>query len=169
MCSSDLLVGSTASPYAQVNVTGGYNMRAIYTLQTSEGTIPNSGGTDSGGQAYEGSQLDPIISHSPIAWQLGVYDQNNQNNGWYNGASLTVTGDKASTSPRYLNLLGTGVNGSPTGNVTLTYSDGSTATWTQSFSDWVNSGVQTGEVIEGSMTERLYTSDGVNKIGRAHV
>jgi hypothetical protein len=63
----------------------------------------------------------------------------------------------AADTVNVLNLIGAGVNGAQTDQqITLTYKDGSTEVWTQSFSDWCNPGdLFAGEDIVSEQSYRL--------------
>ena len=57
-----------------------------------------------------------------------------------------------------LRLLGTGVNGRQTGTITVNYTDGTSTTAQQTFSDWYSPTNATGEVIAATTSYRNSTS-----------
>ena len=74
------------------------------------------------------------------------------------GLSFSPRGDYG-----WLNLAGAAANGNQQNQqITLTFTDGSTATWTQSFSDWCGPQNYAGETIIQQQPNR------VNQVGNVH-
>jgi hypothetical protein len=119
----------------QVNLSSLFNITGIYTDGT---TFPSNGGVDGGGYAYSATQLGNQAGASNyivngVNFALGAPDVNNV----LYGTGQPVPLPQGHFS--HLKILGTGVEGSQAAQpVTITYTDGTTATFTQGFSDWFN-------------------------------
>ena len=121
--------GTTSSPPAtQVNLSSSYNRIGIFADGVS---YPYSAGLDGDGYAYSGTQLTSPVSGDGQQFALGPVGGNDA----VSAVGQTIALPSGTDSQ--LLLLGTGVNGNQAGlTFTVTYSDGSTGTFTQSFSDW---------------------------------
>lgn len=108
---------------------------------TTDGTPVVGGGFDGKGNAYDweamgndrsgGTRVDRTLAWNGTTFKLIVPNQPNVI--WAAGQTLEVAPNQSNT----LNLAGAGVNGSqPDQQITLTFTDGSSVVWTQSFSDW---------------------------------
>jgi hypothetical protein len=101
----------------------------------TDGTPFSGGGFDGQDNAYSWEALG---SSSTLAWNGVTFDLANPNQPnfiWANGQTITVPQGQANVN--VLNLAGAAVNGSQQNQkLTLTFTDGSTVVWTQSFSDW---------------------------------
>jgi streptogramin lyase len=131
-----------------------------YGLVVANNQVPNSQGFDGHGNYYnanyDGSGLGVEVSsnsnfdYMQITWNgatfnLGPapnhYSQSNNRDGNNNfvqadGQIIDVVSGDFST----LLMIGAAANGSQTDQpITLTFTDGSTTTWTQTFTDWANS------------------------------
>jgi|GEM_PF-3359023 len=119
----------------QANLSSAFNAAGIYTDGT---TFSSTGGLDGGGYAYSATQLGNQAGSSSyivngVNYALAAP---NANNVLY-GTGQPVALPQGHFS--YLRLLGTGVGGSQAAQpVTITYTDGTTSTFTQGFSDWFN-------------------------------
>ena len=117
-------VGGTGWP---VNLASAYNLYAIYT----DGSTITTSGLDGGGNAYSANLLTPHRVLNDVQFNFGPA---NRLDG-ISGAGQTIAlppGEYAT-----LQLLGTGFDGNQSAQtVTVTYTDGTTSTFTQSFSDW---------------------------------
>lgn len=81
---------------------------------------------------------------------------NGLNFSWANGQSISVDGEGSNI----LTLFGSSVNGELEGvNLTVNYTDGSSSTWVQSFSDWCDPNYYSGEAIYSTQSYRN-VSDG---------
>jgi hypothetical protein len=130
-----------------VSLSSYYNVYGIATV----GTDPKSGGFDNDGYAYNSSLLGTSLSFQGLSFPLGAAN-----------AADAVTGQTVGVTPgqySQLYLLGAGVNGSQLNqNIVVTYSDGSTSTFTQSFSDWTIPKSYTGEAIVSRTATRITPS-----------
>jgi hypothetical protein len=101
----------------------------------TNGTTFTGGGFDGQGNAYSWEALG---SSSTLPWNGVTFDlasPNQPNFIWANGQTIAVP--QGQENVNVLNLAGAAVNGSQQNQkLTLTFTDGSTAVWTQSFSDW---------------------------------
>ena len=132
---------STAPSQTQVNLAGAFNGVGIM----ADGT-PFSNGLDSNGQALSGNLLGTTATWSGTTFSLGAA-----------GASDVICGaGQAIALPAgffsSLNLLAVGVSGNQPNQVfTVTYTDGTTSTFTQSVSDWQNPQNYAGEATAVNM------------------
>ena len=134
--------GPSVEASATPNIPGAYNVYGINTLNTPA----INGGVDTGGFIYESSLLGTSVTWNGQTFTFGPA---NQANCWSQTSAL-VSG--AGT----LYMLAAGVDGSQSNQTfTVTYTDGSTSTFTQSLSDWCNPQSFTGETTVVSMANRL--------------
>ncbi len=130
-----------------------YNVNGIYT----DGTSFTTGGLDNDGYAYSSSQLGTTLSWSGSTFTFGTPNVPDV----YSSETIPLTSGQYST----LQLLATGVNGDQASQTfTVTYTDGTTTTITQSLSDWFTPQSYTGESIVKTMTYRD-TSAGTTSAG----
>jgi CxxC motif-containing protein (DUF1111 family) len=129
--SLSLVLAAAASAQAQsqsVNLSTAFNVNAAYTDGT---TFPATGGADRVGSAYSSALLGSILSWSGTSFSIGPA---NQLNGVGN-ATVTLPAGQYTT----LMLLATGVNGDQAAQtVRVNYTDGTSSTFTQTFSNWLN-------------------------------
>ncbi len=106
--------------------SGSYNLCGIFTDGT---TFPISASLDGVGYAYSSNLLG-----SSRTWNVSTFTLGPANNlDVYSGTTITLP----SSQYNKLNLLAAGVNGSQTSQTfTVTYTDSTTSTFTQSLSDW---------------------------------
>jgi len=168
----------------QVSLTSQYNTAGLY---NNGGTFPATGGMDGGGNncslgsgcadAYSAQQLNLTSTSSPTLTSKGIVF----NLGPVNTANCTTAciQDMINLSPGVevdlpanqqtayttLTLLGTGVQGSHTGMITVAYTTGSPTVFQQTFSDWCNYQNATGNetVAVGGMSR--INSDGTLNTG----
>lgn len=120
-----------------------------------------SGGADGGGSAYSGNLLGTGLSWNGLVFSPGAA----------NGNNMVSCGAQTITLPvgnfTSLQMLGAAVDGSQTAQrFTVTYTDNSSVTLTQSFSDWVYPQHYAGETqvikmpyrINGNGTKDLFTA-----------
>jgi Pro-kumamolisin, activation domain len=110
-----------------VNLSSAYNTYAIY----SDGTTITTSGLDGLGDAYSANLLTPHRILNDVQFNFGPANKLDA----VSGAGQTI----ALPPGRYatLELLGTGYNGDQSAQtVSVTYTDGTTSTITQGFSDW---------------------------------
>jgi hypothetical protein len=140
-----------------VSLSSYYNVYGIATV----GTGPKSGGFDNDGYAYNSSLLGTSLSFQGLSFPLGAAN-----------AADAVTGQTVGLTPgqySQLYLLGAGANGSQLNQtIVVTYSDGSTSTFTQSFSDWTIPKSYPGEAIVSRTATRI-TPNGQTQNGTIFV
>jgi hypothetical protein len=118
-----------------VSLASYYNRAGIY---TDERTF--SGGLDGSGSAYSANLLGTALFWNNLVFSFGP--TNAQDVVSCAGQTITLPAGQFNT----LQILATGVNGNQTAQTfTVTYADNSTATFTQSFSDWANQQSYSGE------------------------
>jgi F5/8 type C domain len=118
----------TTSGSTSVNLASAFNVNAAYTDGT---TFPSTGGLDGVGSAYSSTLLGSSLTWSGATFTWGPANQ-------LNGARNKTITLPAGTFTTLL-LLGTGVNGDQsTQTVRVNYSDGTSSTFTQTFSNWLN-------------------------------
>ena len=132
--------GSGSGAQTEVALTSAFNSIGIYTDGT---TFSATGGANGGGDAYSANLLGANLTFGGVTYAFGPANQNNVVRG--NGAPVvSLTQGNYST----VNFLATGVNGNRTAQVfTVTYTDGSTANFTQSLSSWLGPQKYPGEAI----------------------
>jgi len=149
--------GPTYIPGAtQVNLSPYYNRAGIYTDGRSFST-----GFDGGSSAYSAS-LEPSILWNNLVFNLGPS----------NTTDVVACGGQTVTLPagqyNSLQFLAAGVNGQQlAATFTVTYTDSSTATFTQSFSDWANSQNYPGETTVVRMNYRVTSGGGKQTLNMA--
>jgi hypothetical protein len=112
----------------QANLSSAFNVAGIYTDGT---TFSCSGGLDGGGYAFSANLLGPVRVLTGLRFTFGPPNQLDAVSG--TGEPIKLPAGKYSS----LTLLGNGVDGNQESQViTVTYTDGTTAQFTQSFSDW---------------------------------
>ncbi len=129
---------------------GSVNMATVYNvmgLVTDGAAFLSGSGLDGGGRAYSANLLGTVQSANGVSFNLGAPNQP----GAVSSATIALPAGKFST----LKLLATGVNGNQVSQkFTVTYTDGSTSTFTQSLSDWCAPQGYTGEANAILMTYR---------------
>jgi hypothetical protein len=118
-----------------VNLAAYYNRAGIYTDGRTF-----SGGLDGGGYAFSANLLGASLFWNGLVFGFGPS----------NALDVVACASQTITLPagrfNTLQILATGVQGSQTAQTfTVTYTDNSTATFTQSFSDWANQQSYSGE------------------------
>ena len=136
-----------------VNLGGYYNVYGIATA----GTGPKYGGFDGDGYAYNSSLLGTSLSYQGVAFPLAAANTLD--------AISSQTVPVPSGSYTQLFLLGAAVNGAQTNqSVVVTYTDGSTSTFSQNFSDWCHQQGYTGETLVISTANRITWNGGTQTI-----
>ena len=125
-----LIPGATA-----VSLTSYYNRAGIYTDGSTF-----SGGLDGGGAAFSANLLGRSLFWNGLVFAFGPT----------NALDVIFCANQTITLPpgqfNTLQILAAGVQGNQTAQTfTVTYTDNSTATFTQSFSDWANQQSYSGE------------------------
>jgi hypothetical protein len=136
-----------------VNLSSYYNVYGIATV----GTDPKNGGFDNDGYAYNSSLLGGSLTYQGLNFPLGAANTLD-----------AVTGQTVSvTAGQYgqLYLLGAAVNGSQLNQtIVVTYSDGSSSTFTESLSDWAIPKSYPGEALVARTATRV-TPNGQTQTG----
>jgi hypothetical protein len=118
----------TTGPGTIVSLSSAYNVNAAYSDGT---TFSATGGADGVGSAYSSTLLGSSLTWSSTSFNFGAA---NQLNGVRN-ATITLPSGQFGT----LRILGTGINGDQTSQtVKVTYTDGTSSSFTQTFSNWLS-------------------------------
>ena len=136
----------SASTVTPVTTTTPYNLTGIYTDGT---TFSATGGLDGQGSAYSATALGTSVTWNGYTFTVGPA---NNPDVWTN-TTITLPSGKFST----LIVIATAVDVTATGIVesfTVNYTDGTSTTLTQNFSDWFNPLGFNGESIAKSMAYR---------------
>jgi len=143
----------------EVNLASVYNVTAT----VSDGrTFGN--GADGGGHAYSASLLGPALSWNGCLFNTGSANAND--------AVQCLGQTIALPEGNYcsIQILGTAVDGTQTGQTfTVTYTDGSKATFTQSLSDWTAALGYPGESVVASMAYRDINNGTEDTVSHANV
>jgi hypothetical protein len=149
----DFVGNGLAAQYASAinNALSGGGAVGIY--NQSDGIVSDgttfSGGLDGVGSAYSANLLGSTMSWNGVNFTFGPANGADVVTGA--GQTITLTATQASS----LNLLATAVNGAqPSQAFIVNYNDGTSATFTQSLSDWFVPGQYSGESIAKSMAYR---------------
>jgi hypothetical protein len=128
-----------------VNLSSAFNVNVAYSDGT---TFSSTGGIDGVGSAYSSTLLGTSLTWSGAGFNVGAA---NQVNGVRN-ATVTLPAGQFAT----LLLLGTAVNGDQASQtVRVNYTDGTSSTFTQTFSNWLNaSQAVAGQSIVSTMAYR---------------
>lgn len=111
----------------QVDLASEFNLNGIYT----DGSTYTTGGIDGAGYSYSANLLTSSRVYNSILFDLG--STNVLDAIGCSGQVVTLPQEKFST----LMLFATGVQGNqPSQTLTVTYTDGTSAKYVQSFSDW---------------------------------
>lgn len=145
-----LIVTPPVPGAVQVNLSAYYNRPGILPNGAS-----NTGGLDGDGYCYSANLLSPTPSWNGLAFTLGPTNANDAVS--CSGQTISLPADAFNS----VEILATAVNGSQSAqNFTVTYSDNSTVTWTQSLSDWAFSQDYAGEAQAVSMAYRNTSGGG---------
>ena len=157
----DLAVEVPIPGVAPVALTTLFNRAGIYTEKSTFG-----GGLDNGGFAYSANQLGTSLNWNGAAFNLG--QPNTSDAVSCAGQTVTLPVGNFST----LLLLGTAVDGSQSSQTfTVTYTDNTTASISQNFSDWAGPQNFAGESVVFNLAYRnvnngtLDTNTAVNLYG----
>lgn len=141
-----LIPGATS-----VNLSTHYNRAGIY----SDGRT-FSGGLDGGGYSFSANQLGPSLLWNNLVFGFGPTNALDVIS--CSGQTITLPAGQFNT----LQILATAVQGNQTAQTfTVTYTDLSTAIFTQSFSDWANQQSYSGETRLRTMYYRNQGGGGV--------
>lgn len=147
-----LIPGATS-----VSLSSYYNRAGIYTDGRTFST-----GFDGGGSAYSALLLEPSVLWNNLIFNFGP--SNVADVVYCAGQTITLPAGQYNS----LQLLAAGVNGSQQAQTFIvTYTDNSTATLTQSFSDWASPQSYPGEVTVVKMPYRVLSSGGTQTLNMA--
>jgi hypothetical protein len=135
----------TATPAGTiVDLSSAFNLSSG---RVNDGTTFSGGGLDGGGRSYSANLLVSTQVFNGIQFQLGPANAADV----VQSATVTLPSRQFST----LNMLAAGVNGNQASQTfTVTYTDGTTQSFTQSVSDWAHPQNFAGESIAVSMAHR---------------
>jgi hypothetical protein len=178
---------TTQSLGTQLSLSSQYNVAGIYTNGT---TFPATGGMDGGGNGctqssgcadgYSAQQLGlsstaPVLTLKQLQYAFGPVNTSNCTTACAldeininPGVTIPLPSNQQ-TSYTTLTMLGTGVQGSHTGTVTVNYTTGSAQTFNQKFSDWCNFGSNQYESIAVSGMSRINSDGTLNTIASCNL
>ncbi len=137
---------SGAAPTGQANLAGAFNISSGI---VTDGTVFSGGGLDGGGRSYSANLLGTTVSFNGSSFNLGPANAADVVSA--KGQTITLPSGQFSS----LKMLATGVNGNQSSQaLTVTYTDGTTSSFTQSFSDWVHPQSFSGESVAVTMAHR---------------
>lgn len=143
----EILQGTTASTGTIVNLSGKYNIYGIATV----GTAPASGGFDNQGYAYNSSLLGTSLNYQNLTFPLAAANTAD--------AVSSIAVPLLAGQYSQLFLLGAGSSGNQMNQtIVATYTDGSSSTFTQNFSDWVTPQNFAGEATVSTTSSRITPS-----------
>ncbi len=130
-----LTVTAASVASGAVNLSSSYNVMGAV---TDGALFFNTSGLDGGGRAYSGNLLGTVQTAGGMPYNFGPSNAPSA----VSSATIGLPAGKFST----MKLLATGVNGNQVSQkFTVTYTDGTTASFTQSLSDWCTPQNYTGE------------------------
>jgi beta-glucosidase len=140
---SDSSVHDVSVPYASFKAT-------FNNIGVSDDSQPGSGNLDGGGFSYSAQALAAAgvtpggaIAHDGLTFTWPDAAPGAENNAVAGGQAFAFSGSGST-----LGLLGTGDYGAASGTATITYTDGSTQSFTLSYSDWwSNSAMPGGDIF----------------------
>jgi len=135
--------GAAASPAAAVNLSTYYNINAVVT----NGKSPTNGGLDGSYYALLESYVGSSVFWGGASFHIGPANAPDA----VSNAKIALASGSYST----LAILATTAFGPQTGTYIVTYTDGSTSTFTQESSDWGAPGNLAGESIALAMPYRV--------------
>ena len=147
------VAGSTTGGSATaVSLTSSYNREGIYSDGTS---FASNAGLDGNGYAYSSNLLGSSQSWNGETFSIGAANSSNVVSAA--GQQIALPSGEYST----LRMLATGVNGNQASQVfKVTYSDGTTSSFTQSLSDWFTPQGYSGESNAVTQSYRDTSSGG---------
>jgi hypothetical protein len=139
--------GSSSTGGTAVSLSSSFNVS--YGIVTDGSTFTSTNGLDGQGYAYSSSSIGSTITWNNTTFTLGSVNASDAVKGAGQAVSLT------SGQYSYLRMLATAVNGNQASqSFVVTYSDGTTSTFTQSISDWCTPQSYSGESKAVTMTYR---------------
>lgn len=158
------MTGGSGTP---VDLSSAYNIYALYS-DSDESAITATKSLDGVGFAFSANLLGSGLDDGGTQFTFGTANQANAVYG--TGSAITLPSGIYTT----LQLLATGIEGNQSAQtITVTYSDNSTSTFTQSFSDWcsalngngcVSTGSNPGESVAVAMPYRISAGGADNRV-----
>ncbi len=146
--------GTSAPATTTVSLGSAATLYGIF----NNGSAVTNGGLDTSDYAYSANLLGTGLTFQGIPYVFGTAGSANA------ATSTTITLPAGSYST--LNFLGTAIYGNQTSQTfTVTYTDGTTSTFTQSMSDWGSPQNYTGETVASAMAYRV-TPSGAQSTGQ---
>ncbi len=144
VASGTFTIASANNVPVNVALSSAANVYAI----ANDGTIPAGGGMDSFGSAYSATLLGSSVTWSGVTFAMGGAATLDA----ASGGTIVVPANNYST----MYLLATAVNGNAASQkFVVTYTDGTTSTFTQSLSDWHTPQSFAGESVAVTMPYRV--------------
>lgn len=150
-----------------IDLSSSANVHAFYT-DADESAITSANSLDGVGFAFSANLLSSGVDFNGTQFNFGTSNQANAVYG--TGSPITLPSGYYTT----LQLLATGIEGNQASKtVTVTYSDSTTSTFTQSFSDWcsalngggcVSTGSNSGESVAVAMPYRISAGGADNRV-----
>ena len=149
----------------QMSTATSVDLSSAYTswgIANGSTQVANKQGFDGGGYYYYSGNLGPLVAWSGATFNFGTVPTSSKGgNNFVQAKGQTIGLPQGNYG--WLYLAAAGANGSQQNQkLTLTFSDGSTATWTQSFSDWCSPSSFSGETIIQQQP------NWVNQVGKVH-
>jgi DNA-binding CsgD family transcriptional regulator len=129
---------------------------------TSDGySFTDSVSYDGNGYTYSANAINAADTSQ---WQGPEFEMQGKANGsnfsWANGQTIKIANTEGQNT---LTLFGSAVNGTLTNiDIIVNYADGTTDTWTQSFSDWCDPRYYSGEAVYSTQGYRNLSSGGTD-------
>ena len=132
------------------SATTAVNLSSVYNISSgvvTDGTSFSGGGLDNDGNAYSSNALGVTFSYAGTTMALGPANDADA----VSSATVPLPAGIYSS----LNILAAGVNGNQSSQTfTVTYSDGTTSTFTQNLSDWAFPQSYSGETVVATASYR---------------
>jgi hypothetical protein len=146
--------GTTTPTTTTVSLGSAATLYGIF----NNGSAVTNGGLDTSNYAYSANLLGTGLTFQGIPYVFGTAGSAN--------AATSTTIALPAGSYASLNFLGTAIYGNQAAQTfTVTYTDGTTSTFTQSMSDWGSPQNYTGETVAAAMAYRL-TPSGAQSTGQ---
>ena len=144
----DLMIANLSQSYGGGPVTVSLSSVANVAALSNQGTNPSNGGVDTSGYAFDANLVGSSLTWNGITYSLG--------SGGCTCATANTTVALPAGNFNTLNMLATSVYSGGIGQtVVVTYTDGTTTSFSQSFSDWGIPSSYTGETIVQSSAYRI--------------
>lgn len=132
-------------------------------ITTNGYAFSNSVSFDGDGNTYSLNAIGDSIQGNKLMWngvEFNIGSANNLSFSWANGQEINV---EQGSNLNVLNIAAAAVGGKTvSADITINFTDGSTDTWSQSFSDWCDPAYNLGEAIITQQDYRATSSGGAN-------